>query len=115
MSDMVLAWLVQGTTTSLREVIESGPPGFLRDDGPRIEELVKSRLDDVIAGRRRPYSKLGDLWEDIEREVKEALHHLCITRGIFDGDQLKTVFKDQDLKNIRSGLSKCRVPNEEKP
>ncbi len=112
-SDSVLAWLVQGATMSLRDVVESGPQGFQAGTGPGIADIVKTRLDDIIAGRRRQYGKLGEFWEDIEREVKEALYNVCIERNMFDGGQLQFVFKDQDLKNIRSGLSKCRTSDQE--
>jgi len=111
MSDTLLAWLVQGATVSLREVVESGPHGFQAGAGPSIAEIVKARMHEVLAGQRPQYGKLGEFWEDIEREVKEALYNLCIERNVFDGGQLQFVFKDQDLKNIRSGLSKCRASN----
>ena len=34
-------------------------------------------------------------------------------RNVFDGSHLQFVFKDQDLRNIRSQLSKCRASNQE--
>jgi DNA-binding NtrC family response regulator len=108
MSDMLLAWLMHGATVSLREVVESGPQGFEPGSGPGIADIVKARLDDIVAGRRERYGKLGEFWKDIEKEVKEALYHWCVEKNMFDGPQLEFMFKEQKLENIRSGLSNCR-------
>ncbi len=108
MSDMLLAWLVSGPTVSLRELVESGPQGFEAGSGPNIADIVKARLNDMVARRRQQYAKLGEFWKDIEREVKDALYHLCVEKNMFDGPQLQFMFKEQKLENIRSGLSNCR-------
>jgi len=108
LSDSLLAWLVRGATVSLREIVDSGPRGFLGDAGPLVAEMVRARLNDVIAGRRQQYAKLGDVWADIEREAKDALYQLCVEKNVFDGAQLQFIFKEQKLENIRSGLSNCR-------
>jgi DNA-binding NtrC family response regulator len=113
MSDALLAWLVAGTRASLREIVESGPQGFIGDSGPTVGEIVQTRLEDIVAKRRDPYAKLGECWKEIEREVKEALYRCCVEKGLFDGEQLKFMFNDQKIENIRSALSTCRPSTQE--
>jgi transcriptional regulator with AAA-type ATPase domain len=111
MSDALLAWLVDGVGATFQEIVERGPQGFGTAPAVGIAEIVRGRLKDVVENRRNRYGKLGDFWRDIEKEVKEALHYWCIQQNLFDGEQLKFIFKDQPLPNIRSELSKCNKPS----
>src|ERR1700677_5184257 len=113
MSDSLLAWLVDGATATLQEIVEKGPQGFCAAPAGAIAEIVRGRLTDALDGRGQRYDKLGDFWKAIEKEVKEALHYWCIQQRHFDGDQLQVMFKDQKLPNIRSELSKCKLSTDE--
>jgi DNA-binding NtrC family response regulator len=103
LSDTVQAWLLCGCRNRFRDVVVEME---LNSDavGEGIGPIVRERLTAVLAGRRQPYAKVGDLIDDLTGELRTAVYD-AYHRDVIAKEEWVNVITGQNLNNIRSAVS----------
>lgn len=103
LADAVQCWLLCACRMSFREVVEQMETVTSTQNGG-VAAIVRERLTAVLAQRRNPYGKVGDLLDEITGDVRAAMYH-AYHEEIIDKHDWKRVFAEQSLSNIRSAIS----------
>lgn len=109
LSDVLLSFLITAGELKLEEVVAR----TMHSDAPAVEKLtlraeIESRLRGVLDGKRPPYGKIGALWKQLRAEVGAALYDVY-RAGTVTAEDFCRIFADQDIKDIRSQLSRYRA------
>jgi DNA-binding NtrC family response regulator len=109
---LIRLWLILPDRTALPDVARLYPISTHSTRKAGAEGLLKlgveSWVNEAYSGVRQPPGSIGALLKDLERVLRSTLAELKLSK-----DQLKVLFSDQDLENVRSRLSRYRSGSSE--